>query len=78
MTYLKLADFFNILAESNMVDEVAEQMAALRDKDWAIREEAARLLGQLKDPRAVTPLVSLLRDQDRSVREAAVEALRAI
>ncbi len=61
-----------------MVDEVAEQMAALRDKDWAIREEAARLLGQLKDPRAVTPLVSLLRDQDRSVREAAVEALRAI
>lgn len=61
-----------------MVDEVAEQIAALRDEDWAIREEAARLLGHLKDPRAVTPLVSLLRDGDRSVREAAVNALRAI
>lgn len=61
-----------------MVDKVAEQIAALRDGDWAIREDAARLLGQLKDPRAVAPLVSLLRDQDRSVREVAVDALRAI
>jgi HEAT repeat protein len=78
LTYLKLADFFNIPVESTMVDRVAEQIAALKDEDWAIREEAARLLGQLKDPRAVVPLVSLLRDQDRSVREAAMEALRAI
>ncbi len=61
-----------------MVDRGAEQIAALKDEDWAIREEAARLLGQLKDPRAVAPLVPLLRDEDRSVREAAVEALRAI
>ena len=61
-----------------MIDRAAEQIAALRDDDWVIREEAARLLGQLKDPRAVAPLVSLLRDQDRSVREAAVDALRAI
>lgn len=61
-----------------MVDSVREQLTALRDEDWAIREEAARLLGRFKDPRAVTPLVSLLRDEDRSVREAAVDALRAI
>ncbi|MBS0152600.1 MAG: HEAT repeat domain-containing protein [Nitrospira sp.] len=61
-----------------MVDRVAEQIAALKDGDWAIREDAARLLGQLKDPRAVAPLVTLLRDQDRSVREAAVDALRVI
>jgi HEAT repeat protein len=61
-----------------MSDRVAEQIAALRDEDWAIREEAAHLLGQLKDSRAVAPLVYLLRDEDRSVREAAVEALRAI
>ena len=57
-----------------MPDPVAEQIAALRDEDWAIREEAATLLGELKDPRAVSPLVSILRDQDRSVREAAVGA----
>jgi HEAT repeat protein len=61
-----------------MTDPVAEQIAALRDDDWAIREEAATLLGELKDPRAVDPLVSVLRDQDRSVREAAAGALASI
>ena len=61
-----------------MTDAVSEQIAALRDEDWAIRGEAAGLLGTFKDPRAVVPLVSLLRDRDRSVREAAIEALRSI
>jgi HEAT repeat protein len=63
---------------TDTVDIVAEQIAALRDEDWAIRGEAASLLGTFKDPRAVVPLVCLLRDQDRSVREAAIEALRSI
>jgi len=61
-----------------MTDAVMEQIAALKDQDWAIRGEAAGLLGTFKDPRAVVPLVSLLRDQDRSVREAAIDALRSI
>ena len=61
-----------------MTDVVTEQIAALKDQDWAIRGEAAGLLGTCKDPRAVVPLVALLRDQDRSVRDAAVEALRSI
>lgn len=61
-----------------MTDAVAEHIAALRDEDWAIRSEAAGLLGTFKDPRAVVPLVSLLHDKDRSVREAAIEALRSI
>lgn len=61
-----------------MADTVAEQIAALKDEDWAIREEAAVALGTLQDPRAVPPLVSLLRDTDRAVREAAIGALRAI
>lgn len=61
-----------------MGDPVAEQIAALRDEDWAIREEAAIQLGSLKDPRAVRPLVSILRDRDRSVREAAMGALTSI
>ena len=61
-----------------MADPVAEHIAALRDEDWAIREEAAALLGTFKDSRAVGPLVTLLRDRDRSVREAAIGALRAI
>lgn len=61
-----------------MADAVAEQIAALQDEDWAIREEAAALLGQLRDPRAVMPLVMILGDQDRAVREAAIGALTAI
>lgn len=61
-----------------MSDTVAEQIAALTDDDWAIREEAATMLGTLQDPRAVGPLVSLLRDSDRAVREAAIGALTAI
>lgn len=61
-----------------MADAVAEQIAALNDEDWAIREEAATALGTLRDPRAVAPLIALLRDADRAVREAAIEALTSI
>jgi HEAT repeat protein len=61
-----------------MADSVAEQIAALQDDDWAIREEAAVALGAFRDPRAVEPLVGLLRDSDRAVREAAIGALTAI
>jgi HEAT repeat protein len=61
-----------------MPDSVAEQIAALKDEDWAIREEAAVALGAFRDPRAVGPLVGLLRDSDRAVREAAIGALTAI
>lgn len=61
-----------------MADRVSEQIAALSDEDWAIREEAATLLGVLKDARAVLPLTKALRDSDRAVREAAVGALSAL
>jgi len=61
-----------------MADAVVEQIAALKDEDWAIREEAAVMLGALRDPRAVAPLVSMLRDDDRAVRDAAIGALLAI
>ena len=61
-----------------MADSVAEQIAALQDEDWAIREEAAAALGSFRDARAVGPLVCLLRDADRAVRQAAIGALTAI
>ena len=61
-----------------MADSVTEQIAALQDEDWAIREEAATVLGDFRDPRAVGPLVCLLRDADRAVRQAAIGALTAI
>jgi HEAT repeat protein len=61
-----------------MADSIAEQIAALTDEDWAIREEAAMALGTFRDPRAVGPLIGLLRDADRAVRQAAIDALTAI
>src|SRR5881409_1531382 len=61
-----------------MADSVAEQIAALKDEDWAIREEAASALGSCRDTRAVIPLVAALRDPDRAVRDAAIAALTAI
>ena len=61
-----------------MADTVSEQIAALSDEDWAIREEAATLLGALNDARAVLPLTKLLRDTDRAVREAAIGSLSAL
>ena len=61
-----------------MADPVTEQIAALSDEDWAVREDAASALATLRDPRAVAPLTRALRDSDRAVREAAKAALFAI
>lgn len=61
-----------------MADSVVEQIAALKDGDWAVREEAAAALGVCRDVRAVEPLVALLKDSDRAVRDAAINALTAI
>ncbi|HKN86092.1 MAG TPA: HEAT repeat domain-containing protein [Nitrospiraceae bacterium] len=61
-----------------MADSVLEQIAALKDEDWAVREEAAATLGAFRDARAVGPLVQLLGDEDRAVREASRQSLTAI
>ena len=61
-----------------MSDSVAENIAALLDEDWGIREEAAMALGHSRDPRAVRPLIGALRDSDHAVRTAATAALEQI
>lgn len=61
-----------------MSDTVREQIAALQDEDWAVREDAALALAGLRDKRAVEPLIRVLRDSDRAVRQAAIAALTAI
>lgn len=62
----------------SVADPVIEQISALQDEDWAVREDAASALGRLKDARAVLPLTCLLRDADRAVRQAAIGALASI
>ena len=61
-----------------MADSVAEHIAALKDEDWGIREDAATALGESRDPRGVNPLIEALRDSDRAVKTAATSALTAI
>jgi HEAT repeat protein len=61
-----------------MADSVAEHIAALRDEDWGVREDAAASLGAYADPRIVLPLISALKDSDRAVRTAAITSLTAI
>ncbi len=61
-----------------MADSVAEHIAALKDEDWGIREDAAVALGEARDPRGVSPLIEALRDSDRAVKTAATSALTAI
>ena len=45
---------------------------------WALRFEAARSLGMIRDPRAIGPLTDALSDKDEYVREGAEGALREI
>jgi HEAT repeat protein len=63
---------------AGMRDSVAEQIAALMDEDWGVREDAATALGRLNDARGVSPLIQALRDTDRAVRQAAITSLTAL
>ncbi|MBI2841369.1 MAG: HEAT repeat domain-containing protein [Acidobacteria bacterium] len=49
--------------------------AAQSDADTSVRTRAARVLGELGDPAAVEPLVMTLRDGDKGVSDAALEAV---
>ena len=57
------------------VETLIEQ---LHGTDWTLRCDAARLLGQSRDPRAVEPLLSDLKDPDWRVRRNATQALGAL
>lgn len=60
-------------SEAGDADRVINQ---LRSRTPAVREEAARKLGDLKDPSAVEPLVLILKkDKDSRVRWSAEDAL---
>src|SRR5256712_5858575 len=61
-----------------MSDRVLEEIAALKEEDGALGEEAATRLGEFRDPGAVGRLVEALPDEDRAVRDAATTALRKI
>src|ERR1043165_4372304 len=57
------------------VETLIEQ---LHGEDWTARCDAARLLGQSRDPRAVEALLPDLNDSDWRVRRNAAQALGAL
>jgi HEAT repeat protein len=50
-------------------------IAALNDRELAVRQATVIVLGDLKDPRTVEPLIASLRDRDSKVRRIAAYAL---
>ena len=49
-----------------------------KERSWAPRREVALALGKLREPRAVEPLIKLLKSYNPYLRKAAVEALSEI
>ena len=58
-----------------LTGDFEEVIQALHGPDDDTREEAARVLGELKDMRAVTPLLSALDDPNHYVRREAAKSL---
>ena len=51
---------------------------ALKDEDPRVRYQSAEALGNIRDSRAVDPLIQALKDDDSSVRYWAIVALGKI
>jgi HEAT repeat protein len=58
--------------------DVTSVIEALEDEDAGVRRSAAEWLGERGDPRAVEPLLEVLRDSEPAVRATAVWALDEI
>jgi HEAT repeat protein len=50
----------------------------LKHEDLHVREKAAEALGEIKDPKAIEPLISVLKDNGETVSEIAANALQNI
>ena len=59
-------------------DNVGRLIQQLEDENPHTRMQAADALGQIKDVRAIEPLIAALKDKDSLVRERAADALGQI
>ena len=48
---------------------------ALKDKEWRVRWQAAETLGEIRDLRAIKPLINTLNDENNGVRSNSIIAL---
>ncbi len=71
----RVAKSFRIRAEDPNAAKADAMLIDLKDSHWLNRKYAAEVLGELKDPRAVVPLVEALTDEVGDVRQRAYDSL---
>ena len=71
----RIAKSFRIRAKDPNAQKADAMLIDLRDSHWLNRKYAAEVLGELKEPRAVVPLVEALTDEVGDVRQRAYDSL---
>ena len=71
----RIAKSFRIRAKDPNAAKADAMLLDLRDSHWLNRKYAAEVLGELKDERAVDPLVAALTDEVGDVRQRAYDSL---
>ncbi|MCS6290557.1 MAG: HEAT repeat domain-containing protein [Nitrospira sp.] len=71
----RIAKSFRIRAKDPNAAKADAMLIDLKDSHWLNRKYAAEVLGELKDPRAVVPLVDALSDEVGDVRQRAYDSL---
>jgi hypothetical protein len=71
----RIAKSFRIRAKDPNAQKADAMLIDLKDSHWLNRKYAAEVLGELKDPRAVVPLVGALTDEVGDVRQRAYDSL---
>ena len=71
----RIAKSFRIRAKDPNAAKADAMLIDLKDSHWLNRKYAAEVLGELKDPRAVLPLVEALTDEVGDVRQRAYDSL---
>ncbi|MCI1278243.1 MAG: HEAT repeat domain-containing protein [Nitrospira sp.] len=71
----RVAKSFRIRAKDPNAAKADAMLIDLKDSHWLNRKYAAEVLGELKDPRAVLPLVEALTDEVGDVRQRAYDSL---
>jgi len=71
----RIAKSFRIRAKDPNAAKAEAMLLDLKDTHWLNRKYAAEVLGELKEPRAVRPLVDALTDEVGDVRQRAYDSL---
>jgi hypothetical protein len=71
----RIAKSFRIRAKDPNAQKADAMLIDLKDSHWLNRKYAAEVLGELKEPRAVVPLVEALTDEVGDVRQRAYDSL---